>query len=352
MAIVWMDNFQGYGVGQNSTVRQKLLDGAYAACENTVNGGTQEDPDPNGTNTVFFVGSDTDALRYAVATPGDVYGVALRVYLNQLPASASNEAHPISFRNIDNNDLVRITVRSNGAITAYKGTTALGTTAGPVITAQSWKHIEAKCVIHASTGSVVVKVEGVTVLNLTGLDTTRTDGFNDICQIAMGCDASSSTSYHVTDFIVWDDSGTVNNDFVGPCAVYLLQPDGDVSSGWASTGANKYGVIDELTPDDADYISADATLPAATIVTLENLPDDVVAVKALMTVVREKKSDGGDAQTQVSLLSSGDADDGQDRVISTAYTYHADVSELDPHVAAVWTPTTVNAATLKIARTV
>src|SRR5574343_94527 len=36
----------------------------------------------------------------------------------------------------------------------------------------------------------------------------------------------------------------------------IIRPSSDIVTGWPSTGANSYGVIDEVTADNADYISA------------------------------------------------------------------------------------------------
>jgi len=36
----------------------------------------------------------------------------------------------------------------------------------------------------------------------------------------------------------------------------IIRPSSDILTGWSSTGANSYGVIDEVTADNADYISA------------------------------------------------------------------------------------------------
>jgi hypothetical protein len=70
-----------------------------------------------------------------------------------------------------------------------------------------------------------------------------------------------------------------------------------------------------------------------------------------MTIVRAAKTDGGDGSLQVSVVSSGTAGDGTNRPITVAQTYWTDVHDLDPHTSAAWTPTTVNAAQLKINRT-
>jgi hypothetical protein len=158
---------------------------------------------------------------------------------------------------------------------------------------------------------------------------------------------------YVKDFVAWDTAGSQNNDFLGSVQVYTLQLDGDVSFNWdTSSGTVGYELIDELTPDDAGYISAGDPPPAASEFGFENLPVDITSVKGLLTVARMRKTDGGDGQVQMGLLSGVDADLGTDRPITTAFTYYWDVSELNPTTLAAWTPTEVDDAVVTIDRTV
>jgi hypothetical protein len=103
--------------------------------------------------------------------------------------------------------------------------------------------------------------------------------------------------------------------------------------------------------DDSSYIEAGDPPPAASIVELDDLPADVVSVRALMSLVRAQKSDAGDATLQVGIKSASNDDLGTDRVISTAFTYYWDLSEVDPDTAAAWTPSAVDAAQLQMDRT-
>jgi hypothetical protein len=155
------------------------------------------------------------------------------------------------------------------------------------------------------------------------------------------------------DLVFWDGSGSSNNSFLGPVAVYTLKVNGDVSSGWTtSTGTTQYTLLDETTPDDTDYISADTTLPAAAIFDMEDLGPDIVGVRGIQTMVRAKKSDGGDATLQVSLKSGASIDLGSTHNVTTSMKYWFDISEFDPATGSAWDPIAVNAAKLKVDRTV
>src|SRR3546814_17566377 len=78
---------------------------------------------------------------------------------------------------------------TTGVVRAYRGADYLGTLLGqgssPAIVANAWQHVEAKVVISDTVGTVEVRVEGVTVLDLSGLDTLNSADAT-VAQVALG----------------------------------------------------------------------------------------------------------------------------------------------------------------------
>jgi hypothetical protein len=264
------------------------------------------------------------------------------------------------FRDVSNNLVLAIRVTTTGALEAYRDVnfttgvgTLIGATTGPVLSAGSWRHIETKAVHSTTVGTVTIRVEGVEVMALTGVNT----GAASYAQVAVGTSAGLVTvafSQMMKDIVFWDGNGSQNNDFLGPCGVYWRQPDADVSSGWARTsGTTDYELVDESPPADAGYIYADDTLPAASIMDIAGLPPDVIAIRGIISVQRAMKSDGGDGNLQVILSPNGtDWDTGADNAVSTAFTYYYDVSEVSPATAAAWTPVEFDSLEIRLNRTV
>jgi hypothetical protein len=106
-------------------------------------------------------------------------------------------------------------------------------------------------------------------------------------------------------------------------------------------------------PDDLSYMTADDSPPAPMKFGFENLPDDTTSVRGVISVIRHRKIDGGDANVQVSL-SPNDIDWalGDDRPITSAFQYDFDVQELNPETNAAWTPVSVNNLLARVDRTV
>src|SRR3546814_12837915 len=100
----------------------------------------------------------------------------------------------------------------------------------------------------STVGTVEVRVEGVTVLDLSGLDTLNSADAT-VAQVALGSRIVSSvaTTPYYNDFVLWDGSGSDNNDFLGSVSVTDLTPASAVALNWSLTGAAPgAGAVDDF----------------------------------------------------------------------------------------------------------
>jgi hypothetical protein len=123
----------------------------------------------------------------------------------------------------------------------------------------------------------------------------------------------------------------------------------DTNLSWLS-GSN---MITDGRPNDLTYMSAaDNPLPSPMRFEMEDLPPDITSVRALISVTRHRKIDGGDGNVQTALSPNGtNWDNGADRPITTAFQYDFDVSEVSPVTSSPWTPVEVDSLKLRINRT-
>lgn len=345
MTIQHMDNFSIYG-----TTVALMDDGIYAEATGSLS--LQPDPDGLSAGTVIRMissASSIGTLRYVLSSAQDKVGQAVRLFMNNLPGGDNDRPRIISFRSATNVEIAHVRVETTGRLTFDDGVNVI-TTANPVITANGWWHIEI-AYDRSGVGAIEIRVEGVVVMDDDDLGyVAATQTFQISIRFA-GNNFSSTRAYY-KDLVIWDGSGVQNNDFLGSVIVLNLAPAADVALNWNLVGgASGFSILDNVPPNDAQYIEAINPPPAAYVCDLADLPPDVTSVKALMTVVRAQKSDGGDGTLQVSLLSGGDTDLGADRSITTTMTYWRDISELDPDTAAPWTPAAVDAAQMQIDRT-
>lgn len=355
--LVHADDFSGYG-----TSTAYMLNGLYSRVGSTIlSGGSValvNDPDGISSGKVLKMppdyggGGNAQTCTYPLpAGATTTIGVALRIWCAVLPHIV-NSFQPIRMSSAANPLFVLVVTNTGKLQILNTAGTVIYSTAAPVITATGWWHLEMKVHIDAAAGSIEVRVEGIPVIVESAINTGST-GIEIVSVRNQPDGTSASDTFYVKDFVIWDGSGSQNNDFLGTVLVYGLVTTADVSLNWDTTGPNGYSVLANNPPQDGvAYISAPyPAMPAAAVFALSDLPADITSVKGLITRVRAAKSDGGDGQLQVSLISGVSLDNGANRPITVAQTYWPDVSELDPATGVAWTPVGVDAANLKIDRT-
>jgi hypothetical protein len=157
-----------------------------------------------------------------------------------------------------------------------------------------------------------------------------------------------------TDFCPQYDAGTgVATGYIGELQVWPLFPNGDTSEAdWAkSTGTSGYALIDETDPNDANYIYSVAADDLSEF-DLEDLPEDITYIRGLGIHQRLSKSDAGAAMTKVGMKSVSATSDADERPITVEPTYWRDTIDVDPNSSARWTRDSLNAAWLRLIRSV
>jgi len=290
-------------------------------------------------------------------------GLGFAFDIDQLP-SVNDTYCLCDFRDTANAVNLSVIVQSTGIIDIFKGArtgTSIVDSVTPVVLTGSYQHIEILVTFDNTNGAVEVRLNGVTVIAATSLDTVATSN-SECSQIALlgGNNSGSAGAFNVTTFFddvyCYDDSGSFNNTFLGDRRVFTLFPEADTSQAdWSvSTGGNGFDTINEADPnDDTDYIFANPGISPNPVseFEMEDLAVGVSSISAVVLVNRMRKTDAGTAFVQPSLVSAATEEQGVDQALSESYTYYHDVVEADPDTAAAFTRTAVNAAKLKLDRT-
>lgn len=368
MALLWCDGFDHYGAGASG--RSAMLDGVWAEVDGNVEP-SATNPRTGGRSLRNPGGASVRTVRRVFGADKAVVGFGYALYLDNLPTAASDVVLA-QFRDNANTSQVTLNLTTTGQIEARTGT-AIGSiigTSGVAVTAAAYQHFECRVAIDSAAGAVEVRVNGVTVLDLSNVD-TRGAGTAQTAQVRIGGGDGSGTApvTYYDDLYAWDDQGSVANDFLGDQRVFMLLPDANTAEAdWTPVGAGSppsgFAAIAEDTPDDdTSYISGAAPAGSppvgpVSVFGLEDLPASVSAVTAVQMVGRMRKTDAGACDVQMSLLSSNVGSppapaeaNGADRPITEVYTYWQDVFHTDPATGAAWTPAAVDAARFKIERT-
>jgi len=337
----WIEGFDQYGLTETF-----MLDGLWSQINNMA---LSTAIVRTGTHSMVSTGN-VCFLRRQFGSALQEVGVGHAIYLDSLPVD-NNRFAVCELRDAANAAQIKVVIQTTGAVAVLRGGVTLGTSA-VLVTAAAWNHFEVYALIANVGGAVEVRLNGVTILNLTGIDTQET-ALNETSQVVYGSVISTLLIFYLDDLFTWDTTGTLNNTFIGDKKVYLLLPDADTADAdWVpDTGGVGFSRINEVPPaDDASYVEASNAGDISQF-GLTDLPPEVVSVQGIYVPGRLRKTDAGVNNVQSAMVSGVSVASGVDRPITTAFTYWPDVFEVDPATSAPWTPAAVNASQLRFTRT-
>lgn len=339
--LIWADGFDHYG-----EEIALLEQGPYAEVNLTE---LSTDSRTGGfAARIFGITSQGGGLRRIIPVPVDGVGIGHAFKLYSLPRfSWSNLL--AQFRDEDNVVHCSISISTTGQLVAWRGQPGSGVELGrgpPAVLTGSYQHFECFCLIGEGTGAMEARINGVTVLNVAGVDNRASA--KAIGQVLIGGTAGGGgfSPMLVDDLFAWDSTGASNSDFIGDKKVYTLLPNADgADQDWTpSAGGDGYPMIDNVPPvDGSEYIYADDPGLRSTF-GFSNLPEDVVSVAGVVTATRIWKTDAGDAKVNVGMISGASEQVGSDHALSLAPTYYHDVYEVDPATGLPWLPSAVDSA--------
>lgn len=160
---------------------------------------------------------------------------------------------------------VSVFLTTSGALEVRRGAaggSALLATAATSLTAGVTYYLEFKVLVDNTTGTLDMKLDGASIMSVTGLDTCNTAG-ETWTGLRMGMPSGvTGMSANVTvdwdDFVVMDGSGSTLNAMIGDARQIAHLPIGDGASlNWSpSTGTAHYALVDENPPTSADYVQS------------------------------------------------------------------------------------------------
>lgn len=212
----------------------------------------------------------------------------------------------------------------------------------------AWYYVEIKWKIHASTGYVVIRVNGVTILNLTNINTVRaasTSTWNSIRFGALTVASVGSMTYRFRDVYGADTTGSGADviDFLGDGVIDYITANGvgNVNDWTPSTGAN-WQNVDEKPQSTTDY-NASSTLNNQDLFTMENVTAGAI-IPAYQWVGYAVKQSAGSASIKPTLRIGGVNYQGNEQgVADSNYTYLFQPYDKSPATGAKLTEAEANA---------
>lgn len=364
MAILWMDGFEQYTAGTAGV--DDMLDGVYASIEVNTFNLVSTTVARTGTKSFRVHNSAFDnnpTIRRVLGDTYNVVGLGMALYFPGLPDGARTMG--FEFRDSNNEFQYCVYIDSVGRFVCTREPDNAPTdgTSEQVITANAWHHVEVRLDCDLTNGAIEIRVNGVTVLNLTGINTADTGvvGIDQVDWTKRSDIGDINSFFYIDDIFAWAPTGEIgdtNNDFIGDRRVVTLYPDADTSvAGWYTSDSTSIGyeMINETAPDDeTTFLEADALTdsnPIASEFDLTGIPTSVAAITAVQTQIRMRKTEAGIANVQTSIMVDADEAPGADRPITEEWTYWFDIHDLSPATGAPFTADEINRMQLRLART-
>jgi hypothetical protein len=252
-----------------------------------------------------------------------------------------------ALRDQANSEQCTVWLGTDGAVVAYRGATLLGRSA-PVIGAGAYQHLELYGKAgNGTAGALEVRVDEVTRLNLTGIDTVQSANV-EFSQWAFGHGIDGGTAMvDFADFFCNDtvDDGSGCSSFIGDVKSGLLLVNANTAQAdfALSAGVSGYALLGTAPPDDSTYVST-ASTTAESDFGLQDGPANLSEILTVRPFMRAMKDDAGSCTIAPSMKSGGTKAVAAAQPITTAFAYYDSNVPVDPATGVPWVLAGLNAA--------
>ena len=230
---------------------------------------------------------------------------------------------------------VSIRPNSSGALDVTRTGTSIATSVAGVIVANQWQYYEVWIKPLNSLGRIIVKVDGVTVIDFTG-DTTNEEEF--INGFKFTGNAVSALPSLYDDIVVNDADGAVNNTYPGMVRLLPIRPDAPgTNSDWTRAGVDMGTDEAQLRNGTFEFsmlqtASADALQDA--IPEIPDLPAGATITNIVLTA--NAKVDAGAGVIAPMVIANGTSDISADQTLITNWRHYQYAWAVNPDDSAAW----------------
>lgn len=234
-----------------------------------------------------------------------------------------------------------VRVLGSGQVQLTRNGNVLATSAAALPAPDLWMHLEVKVTVASGTGgSMELRLNGVSFVSATNVNTQNT-GSPSANQFFFG---GSSAFPRYDDVILWNTSGSVNNNWHGDRKVLTRLPNGaGALAQWTPSAGANWQCVDEVTPNnDTDYV---ASSNAGDIDLYAHSGGLAGTIHSAQVVAMARKDDAGLRQIRDIVRSGGtNYQGGLVHTLGSGFQSFAEIWEADPNTAAPWTAANLNAA--------
>jgi hypothetical protein len=304
--------------------------GLYSTCSCSI--ATSGLPSGNIESTAF---KNLGTVTIPVPNTSGPYFYGFRFIPTQSIGAAQNF---FGFMDASNNPQATFQTNTNGTISVKRGNgngTLIGTSSTSVVLTQNvWCYVEFGLKCDASAGTVDIRINGTSVLSLTGQNTKGSStSIIGACQLL----GPGITNY-VQDIYICDSTGSHNTGFLGDVQmpVSYANANGTYTAWTANGAASLYQSVNATTPADSTVFASDSTPTDRMSV---SYPSTSVTgtIVGVAHVSRMEKSTSGTRTVSQVITNNGNDQVASAQSLGTSYTYYQQISESDPNTNQPWT---------------
>lgn len=291
----------------------------------------------------------TNGLRFGNATPQNiskVFAAAKTTLIAGMafrPNAVGSDFYIFAFQD-GGTTQVDVRYGTDGRLRVTRAGTTIGQ-GNTVLPNNVFTHIELKVTINDTTGSFELRVNGVTEVSGTNVDTKNTANAtaDRITLFPTGSGSAFGTA-DWDDVYVCDDTAP-NASFLGDVRIHALLPNaaGFYAQWTPSAAVANYTTVDENPPnDDTDYISS-ATVGQIDSYAFTDLPANVAAVLAVQVCMDARKDDAGTREIAALVRQSAADAVGATKAVGTTYAMALQQWDTNPaNAGAAWAVADLN----------
>lgn len=350
MAFLFADGFDHWSTPANAASVYHNIGNGFFVDNNAANART-------GTGSVYTAESTNHYGYYLnIAPASNVLITQIAMSTPSLPTSDNNG---FSFGTANRAaTFLSVYYNTSGGLSVYLGTTGtlLGKTADGILGVNSYVSVQCRVVIDPVNGSVELRINGAAdpVLLLEGINTTNGAG-TTIGSFSFGIIYDRGTPvFHFDDLVIFDDSGTTDNDFVGDmrCRTRYTNANGPNQDFTSLSGAAAYSELSHVPSVPATYGIVGAAAGNESNFGLDLVPDNTSFCAGMFVFAQVLKSDAGASHLNINFQSGVSSSPNIGVNPGTAAAYYTGACEVDPATGTYWTKAALQAAMVNFVRDV
>jgi hypothetical protein len=333
--LVWADPFDQYGTSTAFALQNGYTN--FNVTFTTARTGAQA-INTNGNSSI---------LR-PLSVPSNVLGQGVGMRVNSYGTTGSTGTG-LRWQSAGNVLELNVTPMTDNSIGVWDRTGTLkGITAPNLIIPGSYQWLEAKAignVAGVNTGSVEVRLNGETEVIVNGINLPNIFAYHQV-----GSQTNGTSNVSWDDYIVWDNSGIKNNDFMGDRRlVCSFTSANGVPQDFIPSAGAAWDCLNNSPPVDTTYVegSTAGNVSQFQKTALGIASNDIAAV---VISGRLFKTDAGIASGRVGITSNGNTINSPELFPGTTGAFFNFIQELDPNGNIPWLQPAYDAAQPRITR--